>query len=316
MMKIKTILLPFVLLFVLFSCQNRSGDKKPADTPTTGEVSICVDETFKPIADAEIQVFQGLYQYAKVNPIYKSETEALNLLIKEKTHMVIISRPLKANEIDYFHSKKLYPTVTKIAVDAVALIINPSNRDSILSMNNIFDIVTGKVNKWKQIFPHSRLGNIKVVFDNPNSSTVRFVLDSISKNIPLSKHLSAMEYNKDVVQYVSQTPNAIGFIGVSWVSNKSDSTSLSFLKKVRVMALTKEKTATSANTYQPYQAYISKGYYPLTRNIYAINSDPHIGLIHGFVSFLASDRGQRIILKAGILPATQPVRIIEVNDNY
>jgi phosphate transport system substrate-binding protein len=130
------------------------------------------------------------------------------------------------------------------------------------------------------------------------------------KNSAISSNHSALEHNQDVINYVTERKDIIGVIGVSWLSDKDDSTMMSFLKKVRVMALSKDSIATWDNSYQPYQAYIAHGNYPLFRNIYAIDADPRRGLTTGFTAFLASDRGQRIILKTGILPATQPYRII------
>ena len=63
-------------------------------------------------------------------------------------------------------------------------------------------------------------------------------------------------------------------------------------------------------------ASIALNEYPLIRDVYAVLTDPRMGLASGFTSFLTSDRGQRIILKAGILPATQPVRIVDVKDTW
>lgn len=82
------------------------------------------------------------------------------------------------------------------------------------------------------------------------------------------------------------------------------------------MAVSREDIATIENSYKPYQAYIALNNYPLCRNIYAILNDPRNGLASGFASFLTSDRGQKIILKTGIVPATQPVRIVNINKNF
>jgi phosphate transport system substrate-binding protein len=130
----------------------------------------------------------------------------------------------------------------------------------------------------------------------------------------LSSGHSALNNNRDVIDFVAKTPNALGIIGVNWISNQRDTTCMGFLDKIKVIAVSKEDVATEANSFQPYQAYLANGQYAFTRNVYVILADPRIGLTSGFTSFLTSDRGQRIILKSGILPATQPVRIIQVND--
>ncbi|MDB8923355.1 phosphate ABC transporter substrate-binding protein, partial [Parabacteroides merdae] len=81
---------------------------------------------------------------------------------------------------------------------------------------------------------------------------------------------------------------------------------------IRVMAVSRYREATPANSFKPYQAYIALGDYPMTRPVYLILSEPRMGLASGFTSFVASDRGQRIILKSGLLPVTQPLRIVNI----
>ncbi|KAA6310247.1 Phosphate-binding protein PstS, partial [termite gut metagenome] len=91
-------------------------------------------------------------------------------------------------------------------------------------------------------------------------------------------------------------------------------THLSFRNEIKVMSVSASNTPILGNSYKPYQAYLYYGDYPLTRNIYVLLNDPRNGLPWGFASFLTSDRGQRIILKSGLVPATQPVRIVKIKE--
>ena len=292
----------------LASC-NQSGSINYTDTPTFGQIKIVSDETLRPICDYEIQMFESLYQNAKITPLYLPEKEAFKLLLADSVRFILSTRKLTKSEEKFFEAKKFFPRQREIAKDAIAVLLHPSNKDSIFSVETIKDILTGKIKQWKQIDPKSKLGKIQVVFDNPTSSTVSFVVDSLTKESKLAKDLSAMDYNKDVIDYVSRNPNALGFIGVSWVSDRTDSTALTFLKKIKVALLSKEKEATYANSNKPFQAVIAQQMYPLTRSIYVINSEPRQGLASGFAAFVASYKGQLIILKSGLLPATQPVNI-------
>jgi phosphate transport system substrate-binding protein len=79
-----------------------------------------------------------------------------------------------------------------------------------------------------------------------------------------------------------------------------------------VAGISNQTIATADNSYQPFQAYIATGQYPFTRYIYAIVTEPRAGLGSGFTSFVASDKGQRIILKTGILPITEPMRLVKI----
>ena len=300
-------------ILLLISCKQKNSDKL-TDTPTSGNIRIGVDETLAPIIRSEIEVFESIYYSSKIEDIPCPEVELFNLLLKDSVRMIIATRTLNIEETEYFKSVKIYPKEVKIAVDGIALIVHRENRDTMLTTSVIRDILIGKIKNWNQINPESKLDSIKVIFDNPKSSTAEYAVKSICNNQPLSSGLSALNNNRDVIDFVAKTPNSLGIIGVNWISNQRDTTCMGFLDKVKVIAVSKEVTATGANSFQPYQAYLANGQYAFTRNVYAILADPRIGLTSGFTSFITSDRGQRIILKSGILPVTQPVRIIQVND--
>ncbi|MCK9208713.1 MAG: substrate-binding domain-containing protein [Salinivirgaceae bacterium] len=297
----------------IMGCTQKTGQL--TDTPTTGSIKICADETFKPILEAELDVFHSLYPYAHIEVEYKTETDALNDLFRDSTRLIISSRPLSEKELDFFHSKTFYPKSHELAFDALALIVNPNMVDTLIAVRDFEKILTGSVITWDQLIPDASKDTIRVVFDNKNSSTVRFMLDSICSNNKIANWHTALETNAQVIDYVAEHHNAIGVIGVSWISDRDDPRMLSFLSKIKVLAVSNDKPATASNSFQPFQAYIWNHSYPFTRINYVIVSEPRKGLATGFAAFLISERGQRIILKSGILPATQPYRIIETKDH-
>jgi phosphate transport system substrate-binding protein len=315
--KLTRIAILFLLCSFCLACNSKKGNKEEAtETPTSGKIKIAVDESFRPIIDAELLVFQGIYRDAHIEPIYLPENKLSEQLRKGTVNLIISSKTLSQKEKQFFTDNKLVSKELAIAKDAIAIVINKENIDSILSVDQVKQILTGKISSWKELNPKSKSDNIEVVFDNKNSGTVRYAIDSICKGEKLTGHVSAVDKNTDVIEYVNKHKNSIGFIGVSWVSDKDDSTQLSFLKKVQVLSISKQPKATYNNAYQPYQAYVFKGWYPFTRIMYAINTDPKNGVATGFVSFLGSDKGQRIILKSGVLPIIAPSRVVNVRDNY
>ena len=302
-----------VILILVSACQSKSKDGL-TDTYTSGVIAIAADESFQPIVQEEVDVFEGVFPLAGIVPRYVTEVEAVNLLLKDSLRLAITSRRLTPEEMNSFNSRKFFPQEIKIATDGLALITNKDNPDTLITVNDIRDILTGKTTQWREIYPASQLKDIRLVFDNKNSSTVRFAVDSICKGAPLSDQIKALKTNREVIDFVSKTPDAIGIIGVNWLSDRNDSTGLSFSKEVRVMSVSAADKATPADSYKPYQAYLFYGDYPLARSIYVLLNDPRSALPWGFASFLASDRGQRIILKSGLVPATQPVRVVNVKD--
>ena len=155
----------------------------------------------------EVDVFEGLFPLAGIVPRYVTEVEAVNLLLKDSLRLAITSRRLTPEEVNSFNSRKFFPQEIKIATDGLALITNRENPDTLITVNEIRSILTGKVTQWKEIYPASRLKDIRLVFDNKNSSTVRFAVDSICKGAPLSDQVKALKTNREVIDFVSKTPD-------------------------------------------------------------------------------------------------------------
>ena len=186
MMKRQFRLIGLVALVVLSACNSKS--KGPTDTYSSGVVTIAADESFEPIIQEEIEVFENLYPLAGIVPRYTTEVEAINLLLKDSVRLAITTRTLTKEEMNSFHSRKFFPREIKLATDGLALIVNRANPDSLLSVRDFRRILTGEVKNWKEVNPDSRLKGIQVVFDNKNSSTVRFAMDSICGGKPLAEY--------------------------------------------------------------------------------------------------------------------------------
>jgi len=279
------------LLF--FSC----GD---SDTPTTGKLTMSVDETFKPLIDSEIDTFHGIYSYAKVKTVYKPEAEVFDDLMNDTVRLIIVPRNLNSDELKVFEGWEIVPKVTKIAYDAVALIGSRDLKDSTVTVGEVKKILTG-VN-----IPS--FNKVKVVFDNNNSSTIKFLMEKTHTN-QLSSNCYALNSSNAVLDYVSKQKNCVGVIGVNWISDRDDSTNLNFLESVKVLEVS---NFDSAESYKPYQAYIAQKTYPFWREVYIISKEAYTGLGTGLTAFIASERGQRIVLKFGLDPATMPVRFVEL----
>lgn len=299
-----------IALVTLSSCGGNAGSgSRSLDTPTSGVIDIAVDETIAPVIDQEIDIFEHLYPKASIVPRYRSEKDVFKLLIEDSLRLAIAPRDFTIAEKRYLKDKVNVRSYC-LAIDAIALIINKENPDSILTVSQVKDILTGKITSWKDINPKSELDKLSLTFDNEGSSTVRFALDSICKGEPFAKeNIYAQGTNEKVIDYVAASKGAIGVIGASWIGNKNDSTNLSFNDRITVMGISSDRVATPTNSYKPYQAYIALGQYPFIRRIYVLDISSRDGLAKGFSNFLSKDKGQLVILKSGMLPQTQQVRI-------
>lgn len=310
MKKIFFISVTLLLAVLLVAC----GKQKSTETKNTmrsGYIKIAVDQTVQNVIQQQIDVFEGLYP-VDIEPIYTTEHEAVELLKNDSVRLAVTARKFTEAEVSYFNSKTFQPEAVRIAIDGVAVITNPANRDSVISARDMKRILTGEVTQWNQIFPGSKLGKIQVVFDNTNSSIVRYANDSICRDIPLSKELNALELNEEVVEHVAKVPSAMGLIGVNHISDENDSTVIEFTRKIRVMRVSYEDAANAENSVQPYQYYLYNGQYPFRREIFILLNDPRGELPKGFSRFISSDQGQRIIKRTGLLPSTMPIQTVKI----
>ncbi|TGD78307.1 PstS family phosphate ABC transporter substrate-binding protein [Hymenobacter wooponensis] len=283
------------------------------DTPTSGTIRVGVDETFEPILKSQVDTFQKLYPGAHIQAVYKPEQQVLQSFLADSTRLAIVSRDLTAQEKGVLERLQLSPRTIRIGVDGVAIIVHPSNPDSLLTLPQLRTIFTGQQQQWSQVDGKNKLGAITIVFDNNNSSTARFVQDSVTRGAALTKAAFASKSNPALIDYVATHPNAIGVIGVNWISDRDDASVQKFLKRVRVVGVSPKATGSTPDDYvQPYQAYLAQKTYPLRRELYVISREARAGLGTGFASFVAGNKGQLIMLKSGLMPATGQVRLIEV----
>lgn len=314
---ISYILVGLTLTVSLFaSCGEQKHKGGRTDTYSSGVISFTSDESFSPIIEEERDIFESIYLQAKIKPIYTNESDGINLLLKNKIALVITARNFKPSEKKNLQDRQFMPQSFVIAYDGLALIVNKSNRDTCITVNDIARILTGKAKKWSDIYPNSKHGDIILVFDNKKSSTVHFAEDSILKGKPItSPNVVATKKTADVIDYVEKNPGAIGIIGSNWLNDKRDSTNLTFNKKIRLMSVSKMAKATPSNSWKPYQYYIYNGNYPLIRTIYCLLNDPINGLPWGFANFIRSPKGQMIIFKSGLLPVQGDINVRDVNIN-
>jgi len=303
----------FLVLVLAVACQSGYTGSMYQETPTRGNIYIAVDEAYQLLADSEIATFSIHYKNAKINPVYASEDSALSLFMADSVRMMITSRKLNDNEEAFLKDKLIVPRTTQIAWDALAFLVNRSNRDSLLRYNVIKDMFTGKISSWKQVNSKSGLGDLKIVFDNQGSSNVRMVMKRFGITGSLPPYCYSANSNSQVIDYVESHPESIGIISVNWVSDPDDSITHNFLGRVKVAGITPSFDPDGEEYFKPHPAYIADKSYPFIREVYAISRETFSGLGSGFIKFMANDQGQRIVLKMGMVPATMPIRLVHIS---
>jgi phosphate transport system substrate-binding protein len=302
-----------VMFGLLAGCGKRGN--MPTDDATSGKIHITVDESYQPLMEAEIEVFESLYPHAKIEVTYTTENKAFDDLIADSSRFIVVNRELNEKELNYFKEIELTPTTIKIAYDGLAFIGSNENKLTKLLYSQVGDIFKGKISTWNQLDPSFSKDSIRVIFDHSGSGNIRMISDIFGLNNQLPGNCFAVNSNPEVINYVEKHKNAIGIISVNWISDDADSNAIAFLKKIKVLEIGAEGNMdTSAQFHGPYQGYIAEGTYPFKRTAYIISREARAGLGTGFASFIAGDKGQRIVLRSGMVPASAPIRIVEINN--
>jgi phosphate transport system substrate-binding protein len=298
------------ILPILSSCRNE-GPKSLDETPTRGNIKITVDESFQPLLDTEIFTFTHLYTSANVTPQYKPEFDVIEDYMNDSVKVIVTSKKLTDSQVQYLRESQVIARTTTFAWDALALVTNKSNHDTLINYNIIKDIFQGRTKRWNEIDPKSKLGDIQVIFDNTKSGNIRYFKDQFEIKDNLPGNFYAVNSNPEVIEFVSRNPDAMGIVSVNWISDKDDSLSMSFVKKINVLAIS-QPYLNDGSYYRPYQGSIYDKSYPFVREIYLISRETFAGLGSGFINWACAEQGQRIVLKSGLVPATMPIRLVQI----
>ncbi|MBC7916098.1 MAG: substrate-binding domain-containing protein [Pyrinomonadaceae bacterium] len=291
----KSFVFVIVSIFVI-SCSREKKQTK-SQPEILGIKDIIVDESFAPIIEDEYMVFRSSYPELDVNLTYKPEVQLLNILLSDSIRIAIMSRELTKTEIERFEKKNIKIRTIPIATDAIALITHKSNTDSTITLDEIKSIMKGN--------PTER----NLVFDNPNSSTVRYLKELTGVNELPKKGIYAFKSSAEVIKYAHNNPGTIGVIGINWM--KQPPVELETLvDNLKTLAVKNFAGLPGADKfYKPNQNNLAIGVYALKRTLYIIDCQ---GGSSGteFAAFIQGDIGQRIILKSGLLPDKIPTREI------
>ena len=302
-----------LVLGLFLACGNKPKKDLGYDYEAAA-ASFIADESFYPILDEELDIFMATTALDSIRPQYTNEQEAVRKLMNLETWLAFTTRRLTENELQSLRARSFVPQVIPIAYDGLAIIVNNANPDTCITIKDFRRILTGEATRWTDVYPKSRLGDIDVVFDNPESSTVRWCVDSLlgGKPITTSTNVGAVLKSSEVVDWVEKHENAIGIIGSNWLNDKRDTTNVTFKKNITVMKVSRLDSATVRNSWRPYQYYLYNGNYPLVRTIYAILNEPRSGVPSSFAHFCRLPKGQMVILRSGLLPMQADMNVREV----
>ena len=303
-MQITKIYFFLYILIAFTACQSQQekGESKTTkyDTPSSGEITIAVDEAFYWLAKQQVDAFMNEYENTKINIVTIPEDKAIQLMLRDSVDAVMVSRNLNLNEKQILEKQKATIKDWLQAYDAVAIVVNKEMKDSVISVNQLKEIFAGNTKNWKQLNPQNEEEEIAIIIDNANSSNYNFIGNKLEA-IDISKlKIYASKSNKTTLEQVAKNKKALGIVAFHWLKDADFS-------QVKLIAIQNDKSV-----QKPSQTAFAKDTYSLRRECYVLVKGGRIGLAHAWATFISQEIGQRIILKAGLLPAKIPPREIEV----
>lgn len=299
----------FVLVmffFLISACNNKDQKAKGNDSLSKGTIYISVDESFKPVIEEQIRVFEASFPGTHIIAEYKPEANCLKDFFRDTLNkMVIVTRGLNSDEDKYMKdSLNYWPGWDKIATDAIAIVVNKKSNDTLFTIDRLKKQLTGKINR-----------NQRIVFDGLSAtSTVRYIIDSILKKERFDTTVvQAAKSSREAINYVAENENAIGLVGISWIGNPEDTGHLNLLKKVKIAYV--ECVLCKDSPYvKPVQSSILTRRYQLVRGLYYIIKENYSGPGTAFVNFMKYERGQLIFRRSYLGPVMDfGIRNVKIN---
>jgi len=296
---LKQLFLIVCLMMTITSC-----NKQSKNTTNQGLTVVTADESLKSVLDQIYQTYEATDdKNEKLDLKYLPEQQAIHEMIGGASKVVFTTRELNPVELKNFKDQGFPYKPQWIATDGVALIINRGNRDSLMTMNELTQIFKGQITDWSQLKGSSQTGKITLVFDNANSSNLNYIMSRFGLKDVKGLNIFAAGSNPKAIEYVSQNQRALGFIGVSWISDGDSPLAAKLSKGLRVVGVSEKTTPTTADYFQPFQRDLGLQNYPLHRKVYAISRDGYRGFGSGLVNYIMRDVGNLIIEKCGLWPS-------------
>ncbi len=293
------------ILFFLFlnflACKETS---KKVSSPTLGEIKIACDIQLREIIQQEEDIFEREYKYAKVELYYQNESTVFKMLKDDSVNTAITCRPYNESELSFFRSRQINnPRYFPFAKGGLALLCNKEVKDTGIVYEDFMNLCRGIES------PQSRFNTI--VVEDVNSGIAQFLLDKIQSET-FTKNVFTLDNKNDIMKYLTQNTKAIAVVDWCEFSDTDNTGQQARLSECKILGISRPKDSVQLGFLKPEQYLLQDNQYPLTRTYYILSVSGQDDLGLGFASFITGDIGQRILLKAGLLPLYQSERWIEL----
>jgi phosphate transport system substrate-binding protein len=290
---ILTAILIFMLLFSV-SCGPTSSSQGAASPSSASYIQNKGSDTIVNLALAWAEKYQAENPQVRISVTGGGSGTGIASLINKTVDIANASRQIKDEEVAEAKSNGVEPVEHIIARDAIAVIVNPENPVSQLTLKQISDIYSGKISNWSGVGGDNR--PIVRLSRETNSGTHVYFLETVLRlgnkddKTLFSMDTLLLPSSEGIVAEVRQNPNAIGYDGLGYVP-----------KDLKMIAIAKE----AGGAYVlPSIATVNDKSYPIARDLYMYTNGEPTGIVKTYLDWILSEEAQQIVADLGFVPVS------------
>ncbi|WP_235832056.1 phosphate ABC transporter substrate-binding protein [Flavobacterium ranwuense] len=287
-MTIKTKLFLMLPLIGMLSCGKAKNEDKGTEDKATAATSVTIkgSDTVLPLAQKEAEEMMKTNPEVSVTIVGGGTGVGVTALLDGTTDIAMASRDLKTEEkLKFSEAKKEIEKVT-VAFDALAIIVNPANKVGQLTREQLEKIYTGEIKNWKEVGGED--AKIVAYSRESSSGTYEFFKEEVMDKKNYASDILSMPATGAIVQAVSQTKGAIGYVGLAYETKEVKQLSVSYDQGKTFVA--------------PSVASAKDKSYPISRPLFYIFDKVNAAKVKAVVDFALSPEGQKIVSEVGYVP--------------
>lgn len=289
----------FIAIFLflsLFGCNGSAPSEESISSSPSAIIENKGSDTIVNLALAWAEEYQKLNPEVRISVTGGGSGTGIAALINNTVDIANASRKIKLEEIEAAEENGVEPVEFVIARDAIAIIVNPNNPIEKITLQQLSDIYSGKINNWEQLggedHPIVRLSR------ETNSGTHVYFLEEVVRlgekdnNTLFSPDTLLLPSSEGIMVEVRENPNAIGYDGLGYVT-----------PDVKVLVVSRDGVAPFV---MPSIESVNELTYPIARDLYMYTAGQPIGAVKAYMEWIFSPEAQRIVMELGFVPINTP----------
>ncbi len=292
-MKLLPRLIGLTIALALFGVSCTPTDSSPSSPQTaTAYIENKGSDTIVNLALAWAEQYQADHADVRISVTGGGSGTGIAALVNGTVDIANASRQIKGEELAEAEAKGIEPVEFVIARDAIAVIVNPENPVSELTLQQIADIYSGKITNWQEVGGEDR--PIVRLSRETNSGTHVYFLETVLRlGDKENKTLFSMDTlllpsSEGIIYEVRQNPNAIGYDGLGYVPHD-----------LKMIAIAKEQ---GGAYILPSADTVNDGTYPIARDLYMYTAGQPTGAVKAYLDWILSPAAHAIVTKLGFVP--------------